>query len=98
MNKQPLVREDSPVCDVTRAQGDSLSVPFVARSMPKRLRPEGSAFDHTERRAEVRVDIRIAGKFSLANKRDAKGDRRKFACRTINISQSAMVLAAPVAG
>jgi hypothetical protein len=96
MNKQPLVREGGPACDVT--QGGSLSVPFVARSMPKRLRPERSAFDHTERRAEVRVDIRIAGKFSLANKRDAKGDRRKFACRTINISQSAMVLAAPVAG
>jgi len=70
----------------------------VSRGMSKRLRSEGTAFDHTERRAEVRIDFRIGGKFRLANKRDAKGDRRKFACRTINISQSAIVLAAPVAG
>ena len=72
--------------------------PVVSRGMSKRLRSEGTAFDHTERRAEVRIDFRIGGKFRLANKRDAKGDRRKFACRTINISQSAIVLAAPVAG
>jgi hypothetical protein len=74
------------------------SIPVVSRGMSRRLRSEGIAFDHTERRAEIRVDIRIGGKFSLANKRDATGHRRKFACRTINISQSAMVLAAPVAG
>jgi hypothetical protein len=70
---------------------------FVGRT-PKRLPPDRLAFDHTERRAEVRIDIGIAGKFCLANKRDADGNRRKFACRTINISQSAIVLAAPVAG
>jgi hypothetical protein len=54
--------------------------------------------DHTDRRVEVRVDVCISGKFALANKRDAKGDRRKFACRATNISQSAIVLLTPIAG
>jgi hypothetical protein len=81
---------------MSQAQGGSVSL--VPHGMSKRLDSERPAFNHTERRAEVRVDIRIGGKFCLANKRDANGDRRKFACRTVNISQSAMVLAAPVAG
>jgi hypothetical protein len=54
--------------------------------------------DHTDRRVEVRVDVCMSGKFALANNRDAKGDRRKFACRATNISQSAIVLLTPIAG
>jgi hypothetical protein len=99
MNGQPLVLQtDSPWRDVSGVQGSSSSGPMASLGMSKRTRSDGIAFDHIERRAEIRIDIRIGGKFSLANKRDANGDRRKFACRTINISQSAMVLAAPLAG
>jgi hypothetical protein len=54
--------------------------------------------DHTDRRVEVRVDVCMSGKFALANNRDAKGDRRKFACRATNISQSAILLLTPIAG
>src|SRR5579864_142396 len=98
MNRQPLViYRNNPRLRCVGGSGSS-SCSVASLGMPKRLRSEELAFDHTERRAEIRVDIRIGGKFSLANKRDAKGDRRKFACRTINISQSAIVLAAPVAG
>jgi hypothetical protein len=77
--------------------GPIYSGDFVGR-MSKRLPPDRLAFDPTERRAEVRIDICIGGNFCLANKRDADGNRRKFACRTINVSQSSIVLAAPVAG
>jgi hypothetical protein len=66
--------------------------------MSKSLRPEKFAIDHTDRRAEVRIDVCIAARFCLANKRDANGNRRKFACRAINISQSAIALLAPIAG
>jgi hypothetical protein len=66
--------------------------------MSKRIWPERFASDHTDRRAEVRIDVCIAARLSLANKRDANGNRRKFACRAINISQSAIALLAPIAG
>jgi len=66
--------------------------------MSKSLRPEKFAIDHTDRRAEVRIDVCIAARFCLANKRDTNGNRRKFACRAINISQSAIALLAPIAG
>jgi hypothetical protein len=51
-----------------------------------------------ERRKEVRIVCRIPGRFSLANRRDTNGNRRQFACRAVNVSQSTMVLAAPVTG
>jgi hypothetical protein len=66
--------------------------------MSKSPWPERFAIDHTDRRAEVRVECCVPGNFRLANKRDAKGDRRKFACRAINISQSAIALVTPIAG
>jgi hypothetical protein len=66
--------------------------------MSKRIWPERFASDHTDRRVEVRIDVCIAARLSLANKRDANGNRRKFACRAINISQSAIALLAPIAG
>jgi hypothetical protein len=51
-----------------------------------------------DRRREIRVVVRIAGRFSLANRRDPNGNRRQFACRAVNISESYMMLATPVAG
>lgn len=50
------------------------------------------------RNQEIRAIVRIPGRFSLANRRDAKGDRRQFACRAINVSQTNMMLATPVNG
>jgi hypothetical protein len=66
--------------------------------MSKSLGPERFAVGRTDRRAEVRIDVCIAARFCLANKRDANGNRRKFACRAINISQSAIALLTPIAG
>jgi len=47
---------------------------------------------------EVRVVVRIPGTFSLASRRDSRGERRKFACRAVNITQASMMLATPVVG
>jgi hypothetical protein len=47
---------------------------------------------------DIRLVVRIPGRFSLANRRDNLGNRRKFACRAVNISQNSMMLATPVGG
>jgi hypothetical protein len=51
-----------------------------------------------ERRNEVRVLVNIPGRYQLASKRKLNGDRREFACRIVNLSASAMAVAAPVLG
>ena len=51
-----------------------------------------------DRCKEIRVIVRIPGRFSLASKRDADGNRREFACRAVNISSTHMMLATPVSG
>src|SRR2546426_3704967 len=51
-----------------------------------------------EGRRDIRIIINLPGRYSLADRRDARGERRQFACRTVNISKDAMVLAAPVNG
>jgi hypothetical protein len=40
-----------------------------------------------DRCTEIRVIVRILGRFSLASKRDADGNRHEFACRAVNIRQ-----------
>jgi PilZ domain-containing protein len=54
--------------------------------------------DFVEQTHEVRIIVRIPGRFSLASRRDNRGNRRKFACRAVNISQTSMMLATPVVG
>jgi hypothetical protein len=54
--------------------------------------------EFAEQPQEVRIIVRIPGTFSLANRRDNRGNRRRFACRAVNISQSSMMLATPVIG
>ena len=44
------------------------------------------------------VDIRLGGRYSLANRRDMQGNRREFACRTSRVSPHQMVIAVPVIG
>src|SRR4051812_6656900 len=44
------------------------------------------------------VDLRVQGRYSLANLRGIHGNRREFACRTTRISPFQMLLAAPVRG
>jgi hypothetical protein len=51
-----------------------------------------------DRRYETRLVVRIPGRFSLASRRDSRGNRRQFACRAVNISQSSIMLAASVKG
>ncbi len=51
-----------------------------------------------ERRDDVRIIVSIAGRYSLANRRDPSGNRREFACRLVNISSHGMALAVPVIG
>lgn len=54
-----------------------------------------SAVDVIEQNA---FDIRLGGRYSLANRRDVAGNRREFACRTSRISPSRMMVAVPVVG
>jgi hypothetical protein len=47
---------------------------------------------------DVRVIANIPGRYSLADLRNARGERRVFACRAVNLSSHAIALAAPVKG
>jgi hypothetical protein len=49
-------------------------------------------------REHIPIVVSVAGRYMLANKRNLKGERCEFACRIVNISLNAMVLAAPVLG
>jgi hypothetical protein len=51
-----------------------------------------------ERRHDLRIIVSIPGRYSLSNRRDARGERRIFACRAVNVSAQAIALAAPVNG
>jgi len=46
----------------------------------------------------IRVLANIPGRYSLADLRNSRGERRVFACRTVNLSCRAIALAAPVKG
>jgi hypothetical protein len=54
--------------------------------------------DVVERPHDIRIMVSMAGRYSLASRRDGQGNRRVFACRAVNMSANAVVLAAPVAG
>jgi hypothetical protein len=47
---------------------------------------------------DLRVITGISGKYSLADVRNARGERRVFGCRVVSLSCYAMTLAAPVKG
>jgi hypothetical protein len=53
------------------------------------------ASEFMKRRA---VDVRTAGRYSLASRYDGTGKRREFACRTTRISPFQMLVSAPVLG
>jgi hypothetical protein len=43
-------------------------------------------------------DLRLGGRYCLANRRDAEGNRREFACRTSKVSPFQMMVDVPVTG
>jgi hypothetical protein len=43
-------------------------------------------------------DLRLGGRYSLANRRDVAGNRREFACRTSRVSPNQMMVSVPVVG
>jgi hypothetical protein len=51
-----------------------------------------------ERDRDIRIFVSLPGLYSLANRRNARGERRTFACRAVNISESSIALIAPVTG
>jgi hypothetical protein len=51
-----------------------------------------------ERRKEKRFIISAPGRYALASRWNARGERRQFLCRAVNVSGSAIALAAPVSG
>jgi PilZ domain len=68
-----------------------MAVPGYAR---KKARPM-PAVEFLERDA---FDLRLGGRYSLANRRDLHGNRREFACRTSRVSPQQMMIAVPVIG
>lgn len=48
--------------------------------------------------ASSAFDVRLGGRYSLANRRDMQGNRREFACRTSRVSPAQMLVAVPVIG
>ena len=51
-----------------------------------------------DRRKDIRIIARVPGRFSLADRRDSRGERRVFSCRAINLSGHAIGLATPITG
>jgi len=49
-----------------------------------------------ERPSDVRIVVNIAGTFSLADRRDARGERRVFACRVVGLSPSTVAFATTI--
>jgi hypothetical protein len=43
-------------------------------------------------------DLRLGGRYCLANRRDQQGNRREFACRTSKVSPFKMMIDVPVTG
>lgn len=50
------------------------------------------------RRQDARLVVSIPGQFSLADRRDMRGERRVFSCRAVNVSAHAIALASAVSG
>jgi hypothetical protein len=51
-----------------------------------------------DRRRDLRIMVSVPGRYTLADHRNARGARRTFSCRAVNISGHAIALAAPVIG
>ena len=59
---------------------------------------QASAVSTTEPFDRRSIDLRLGGRYSLANRRDAQGNRREFACRTTRVSPYQMMISVPVIG
>ena len=66
--------------------------------MPQPQCPRVSDIAVVEKRREPRITLSIPAQYSLANRSDANGKRRQFACRIVNISSRAATLFIPVNG
>ena len=51
-----------------------------------------------ERNRFARTTATILGRYALASRRNARGERREFYCRTVGISRYELALAVPVSG
>lgn len=49
-------------------------------------------------RLDARVNVSLPGRYSLANRRNTRGERREFACSTLTISSQSIALVAPITG
>jgi hypothetical protein len=49
-------------------------------------------------RRSICTTANIAGRYALVNKRNTRGERREFACRTVSLSPDAIALDAPIKG
>jgi hypothetical protein len=65
-------------------------------SLEEQLKSSDVVFVEPQR--DVRVIVRVPGRYSLADQRNARGERRVFACHAVYLSPHEIALAAPVNG
>lgn len=70
---------------------------IMAHSSLHRENP-GDELVTVERRADIRVITSVPGRYLLGSRHDERGHRREFACRALNMSPQAILLAAPISG
>lgn len=51
-----------------------------------------------DRSLAARTRATLSGRYSLASRRNARGERREFACRTVEISCYELAVLAPIPG
>lgn len=66
--------------------------------MPQAPIQQADDFAVVDRVTNTNIFVSIPARYVLTNRSDARGNRRQFACRVVNISPHAMTLAAPVNG
>jgi hypothetical protein len=59
---------------------------------------QGNDVVFVERPRSTRIIVSVPGSYVLADHRNARGERRVFACRAVNVSPEAIAFAAPVRG
>ena len=57
-----------------------------------------SSVERVNRRQQIRLKACVPGRFSLADYRDGRGNRRRFACRAIELAETTITCTTAISG